>query len=248
MEERLQKVIARYGIASRRTAEQMMRDGRVSVNGMKITQPGMKVDASRDKIRVDGGLISGDAVTRVYLILNKPKGYVVTLKDPQNRPIVTDLLKDVPERIFPVGRLDYDSEGFLLMTNDGDFSHIIQHPVFKVPKTYMVKVRGNLTNSDVDAIRKGAMLEDGTFNPISVTMEKSNRKSCWLELTILEGRNRIIRRFFDSIDHPVARLIRTSIGYIGLGELETGEYRYMHKKEVKNLIELSGSRDKKKLI
>ena len=105
MEERLQKVIARYGIASRRTAEQMMRDGRVSVNGIKITQPGMKVDASRDKIRVDGGLISGDAVSQVYLILNKPKGYVVTLKDPQNRPIVTDLLRDVPERVFPVGRL-----------------------------------------------------------------------------------------------------------------------------------------------
>lgn len=248
MEERLQKIIARYGIASRRTAEQMMRDGRVSVNGVMMTQPGMKADASRDKIRVDGGLISGDAVSRIYLMLNKPKGYVVTLKDPQNRPIVTDLLRDVPERVFPVGRLDYDSEGLLLMTNDGDFSHMVQHPAFKIPKTYMVKVRGNLTKSDIEAIKKGAMLKDGSFKPIWATMEKSNRKSCWVELTILEGRNRIIRRFFDSTDHSVARLIRTAIGDIGLGDLKSGEYRYMQKREVKSLIELSGSRDKKKLI
>ena len=245
VEQRLQKIIAGCGIASRRAAEQMMRDGRVSVNGRIITQPGVKADDARDEIRVDGGLISRDAVNRIYLILNKPKGYVVTLKDPQNRPIVSDLLRDVPERVFPVGRLDYDSEGLLLMTNDGEFSYRVQHPLFKVPKTYMVKVRGNLTNSDVEAIKKGAMLEDGSFKPIWATMEKRNKKSCWVELTILEGRNRIIRRFFDSTGHPVARLIRTSIGDLGLGELETGEYRYMQKKEVKSLIDLSGLRDKK---
>ena len=248
MEERLQKIIARFGIASRRAAEQMMRDGRVSVNGMVIIQPGMKADPSRDEIRVDGGRISGDAVSRVYLILNKPKGYVVTLKDPQNRPIVTDLLRDVPERVFPVGRLDYDSEGLLLMSNDGDFSHMVQHPAFKIPKTYMVKVRGNLTKNNIEAIRKGAVLEDGSFKPIWATMEKSNRKSSWVELTIIEGRNRIIRRFFESMGYPVARLIRTSIGDIGLGELRSGEYRYMHKKEAESLIELSGSRDKNNLI
>ncbi len=248
MEERLQKIIAKCGIASRRAAEQMMRDGRVSVNGKIITQPGMKADDARDEIRVDGGLISRDAVSKIYLILNKPKGYVVTLKDPQNRPIVSDLLREVPERVFPVGRLDYDSEGLLLMTNDGDFSYRVQHPLFKVPKTYMVKVRGTLTNSDVEAIKKGAMLEDGSFKPIWATMEKSNKKSCWVELTISEGRNRIIRRFFDSIGHPVARLIRTSIGGLGLGELETGEYRYMQKNEVKSLIDLSGVRDKKRSV
>jgi len=248
MEERIQKIIAKCGIASRRAAEQMMRDGRVSLNGVIITQPGMKADASRDIIRVDGGLISGDAVSPVYLMLNKPPGYVVTLKDPQNRPIVTDLLRGVSERVFPVGRLDYDSEGLLLMSNDGDFSNMVQHPSFKIPKTYMVKVKGNLTKRDIEAIRKGAMLEDGSFKPIWAAMEKSNKKSCWVELTILEGRNRIIRRFFDSIDHPVARLIRTALGDISLGDLRTGEYRYMQKKEVKGLIELSGSRDKKRLI
>jgi len=245
MEERLQKVIAGYGIASRRAAEQMMRDGRISVNGVVMTQPGVKVDASRDEIRVDGGLVSGDAVNRVYLILNKPPGYVVTLKDPQKRPIVTDLLKDVPERVFPVGRLDYDSEGLLLLTNDGDFSQKIQHPVFKVPKTYMVKVRGTLTGRELEALREGVMLEDGTFKPLSVRIDKNNRKSSWVELTIVEGRNRIIRRFFDSIHHPVARLVRISIGNIDLGELKTGEYRYMQKREVKNLVDLSGARGKR---
>jgi len=187
-------------------------------------------------------------VSPVYLMLNKPTGYVVTLKDPQNRPIVTDLLRGVSERVFPVGRLDYDSEGLLLMSNDGDFSNMVQHPSFKIPKTYMVKVKGNLTKRDIEAIRKGAMLEDGSFKPIWAAMEKSNKKSCWVELTILEGRNRIIRRFFDSIDHPVARLIRTALGDISIGNLRTGEYRYMQKKEVKGLIELSGSRDKKRLI
>jgi len=180
-----------------------------------------------------GGLISGDAVSPVYLMLNKPTGYVVTLKDPQNRPIVTDLLRGVSERVFPVGRLDYDSEGLLLMSNDGDFSNMVQHPSFKIPKTYMVKVKGNLTKRDIEAIRKGAMLEDGSFKPIWAAMEKSNKKSCWVELTILEGRNRIIRRFFDSIDHPVARLIRTALGDISIGNLRTGEYRYMQEKRGK---------------
>jgi len=245
MEERLQKILARCGVASRRAAEQMMRDGRVSLNDRVITQPGVKADIARDEIRVDGKLISEAAVSRVYLMLNKPRGYVVTLKDPHGRPIVTDLLRDVPERVFPVGRLDYDSEGLLLMTNDGDFSYRVQHPAFKIPKTYMVKVRGTLTKNDIGAIKKGAMLDDGSFKPVWVAMEKSNRKSCWVEMTILEGRNRIIRRFFDSIDRPVVRLIRTAIADIGIGNLKSGEYRYLQKKEVGTLIGSSGARDKK---
>ncbi|MBW2673032.1 MAG: rRNA pseudouridine synthase [Deltaproteobacteria bacterium] len=245
MEERLQKILARCGVASRRGAEQMMRDGRVSVNGRTVTQPGVKADDTRDEIRVDGGLISSAAVSRVYLMLNKPQGYVVTLNDPHGRPIVTDLLRDVPERVFPVGRLDYDSEGLLLMTNDGDFSYRVQHPAFKVPKTYMVKVQGNLARGDIETIRKGGMLEDGAFKPVWAAVEKSNRKSCWVEMTILEGRNRIIRRFFDSIRHPVARLIRTAVADVSLGDLQAGEYRYLQKKEVESLIDSSGVRKKK---
>jgi len=237
MEERLQKILARCGVASRRGAEQMMRDGRVSVNGVTVTQPGTKADIVHDSIRVDGRLISEAATSRVYLMLYKPRGYVVTLRDPHGRPIVTDLLRDVPERVFPVGRLDYDSEGLLLMTNDGDFSYRVQHPSFKIPKTYMVKVQGNLTRDDIETVRKGAVLEDGVFRPVWASLEKNNRKSCWVEMTILEGKNRIIRRFFDSIHHPVARLIRTAIADIGLGNLKSGEYRHLHKREVENLFE-----------
>lgn len=246
MEERLQKILARCGVASRRGAEQMVRDGRVSVNGKIVTQLGTKADDTRDEIRVDGALISRAAVSRVYLMLNKPRGYVVTLKDPHGRPIVTDLLRDIPERVFPVGRLDYDSEGLLLMTNDGDFSYRVQHPAFKTPKTYLVKVQGNLTRSDIEGIRRGTILEDGPFKPLCVTMEKSNQKSCWVEMTILEGRNRVIRRFFDSIHHPVARLIRTAIADVGLGDLKGGEYRYLRKKEVQTLIDSSSMRDKRR--
>ena len=241
VEERLQKILAGCGVASRRAAEQMMRDGRVSVNGRTVTQPGIKADIARDEIRVDGSRISAAATSRVYLMLNKPGGYVVTLKDTHGRPIVTDLLRDVQERVFPVGRLDYDSEGLLLMTNDGDFAYRIQHPAFKIPKTYMVKVKGALTRSDMDAMRGGVLLEDGPFKPVWAAVEKSNPKSCWVEMTILEGRNRIIRRFFDSIHRPVVRLIRTAIADLSLGELKTGEYRYLEKKEVETLMDFSGT-------
>jgi len=239
MEERLQKILARCGVASRRGAEQMMREGRISVNGMTVTRPGIKADATQDAIRVDGKLISESAVSRVYLALHKPQGYVATLKDPHGRPIVTDLLRGVPERVFPVGRLDYDSEGLLLMTNDGDFSYRVQHPTFKVPKTYLVKVQGKLTRSDIETVRKGIILEDGPFKPVRAAVEKTNQKSCWLEITILEGRNRVIRRFFDSMHHPVSRLIRTAIADIHLGDLKSGEYRYLEKREVKSLIEFA---------
>lgn len=236
MDERLQKILARCGVSSRRGAEQMMREGRVSVNGVTILQPGMKADIARDVIRVDGKIISEAAVSPVYLMVHKPRGYVVTLRDPHGRPIVADLLRGVSERVFPVGRLDYDSEGLLLMTNDGDFSHRLQHPAFKVPKTYMVKVQGNLKRSDLETVRAGVMLDDGFFRPVWVSLEKTNRKSCWVEITILEGRNRIIRRLFESVYHPVVRLIRTAIADITLGDLKSGEYRYLQNREVQRLV------------
>ncbi len=239
MEERIQKILARCGIASRRSAEHMMLEGRVTLNDLVVTQLGTKADLARDVIRVDGGMISEAAVSPIYLMLNKPPGYVVTLSDPHGRPIVSDLLRDVSDRVFPVGRLDYDSEGLLLMTNDGDLSYRIQHPRFKIPKTYMVKVQGNLTRIDLENIRKGAVLPDGPFKPVLVSSDKINRKSSWVEMTILEGRNRVIRRFFEQINHPVVRLIRIAIADLGLGDLKTGEYRYLHNKEVKSLIEHS---------
>jgi len=235
MPDRLQKIIAHAGIASRRMAEKMISEGRISVNGKIVTELGTKVDIRKDEIRVDGKLISTE-VSRVYLMLNKPKGYLTTLKDTRERPIIADLLEGVPERVFPVGRLDYDSEGLLIMTNDGDFAYRVQHPKFEITKTYLVKIKGRIPKEEISMIKNGAKLDDGEFKPAHVTVGKINPKSSWLELIIHEGRNRIIRRYFDSLGHPVTRLIRVAIGDIHLGDLRQGDFRYLQKKEVERLL------------
>lgn len=236
MLERLQKIIARAGIASRRAAETMIRQGRVSVNGRTITELGTKADTRRDEIRVDGNLIShSQGAEKVYILLNKPRGYLTTLHDPEGRPVVTDLIEDIAERIFPVGRLDYDSEGLLLMTNDGDFANRVQHPRFEVSKTYLAKIKGNIARKDLDAIKLGTRLEDGDFRPLTVLVDKRNTKSCWLRLTIAEGRNRVIRRYFETMGYPVMRLIRVAIGDIETGNLKQGAYRYLKGKEIRKL-------------
>jgi len=235
MKERLQKIIAASGISSRRNAEKMITEGRVTVNNSVVRQLGAKADTEVDEIRVDGKLILPEE-TKVYLLLNKPKGYVTTLRDPQGRPVVADLFSGVSERIFPVGRLDYDSEGFLLMTNDGDFSLKIQHPRFMIPKTYLVKIEGNLTDSDIKMLQDGIKLKDGKFKPDSFHILKANRKSCWLSLTIVEGRKRVIRRVFETLGHAVVRLIRTAIDGIDLGKVKVGTFRHLTRKEVQTLL------------
>jgi len=169
MTDRLQKIIAHAGIASRRMAEKMISEGRISVNGKIVTELGTKVDIRKDQIRVDGKLISAE-VSRVYLMLNKPKGYLTTLKETRERPIITDLLEGVPERVFPVGRLDYDSEGLLIMTNDGDFAYRVQHPKFEITKTYLVKIKGRISKEEIIMIKNGAKLDDGEFKPAHVTV------------------------------------------------------------------------------
>jgi 23S rRNA pseudouridine2605 synthase len=234
MKERLQKILSAAGVSSRRTAEKMILEGRISVNGEVLRELGSKADPEQDDIRVDGKLISTE-ISRVYLMLNKPRGYVTTLKDPEGRPIVRDLLRDIEERVFPVGRLDYDSEGLLLLTNDGDFAQRLQHPRFKMPKHYLVKVRGAITARDTAAVEKGVKLEDGIFKPLEFKVESRNPRSTWVYVTIHEGRNRVIRRFFEELGHPVARLIRVGIGEIGLGDLKEGGYRHLKKWEIKKL-------------
>jgi 23S rRNA pseudouridine2605 synthase len=238
MKERLQKIIAGSGISSRRTAEKMITEGRVTVNNSVVRQLGAKANIDEDEIRVDGKLILLEE-SKVYLMLNKPRGYVTTLRDPQGRPVVADLLFGVSERIFPVGRLDYDSEGLLLMTNDGDFSLKIQHPRFMIPKTYVVKIEGNLTSSDIKMLQNGIKLKDGKFKPVSFHIIKKNRKSCWFALTIAEGRNRLIRRVFESLGHTVIRLIRTAIADINLGSMKVGTFRHLARKEVQHLLSSS---------
>jgi 23S rRNA pseudouridine2605 synthase len=235
MKERIQKIIARAGIASRRAAEKMVLEGRVSINGSQVTEMGVMADPERDDIRVDGRLISV-AISKTYLLLNKPRGYVTTLDDPQGRPIVMHLLAGIEERVFPVGRLDYDSEGLLLLTNDGEFAQRLQHPRYQTTKTYRVKVEGHLSSRDMRALSEGVVLEDGIFKPLTAAMERKSPKSCWIDLTLAEGRNRVIRRAFAAIGHPVLRLIRVAISDITLGELKPGAYRHLTGKEVSRLM------------
>lgn len=239
MQERLQKIIAASGVTSRRAAEKLITMGRVRVNGKVITRLGTRADVQKDEIEVDGKLIYTD-IPKIYLMLNKPRGYITSLRDPEGRPTVISLLYDITERVFPVGRLDYDSEGLLLLTNDGIFAQKLQHPGFSVPKTYMVKVKGNLTKGEICAIRSGIEIGHVKFVPNNIELGKVNRKSCWFKLTICEGRNRIIRRVFESIDHPVIRLIRVAVLNVHLGSLSVGEYRHLEKGEIKRLLSLSG--------
>jgi len=240
MQERLQKILSRAGVSSRRTAERMIAAGRISVNGAVVTQPGTKADPQKDDIRVDGRLVSLEA-DRVYIMLNKPAGYVTTLSDPQGRPIVTDLVNGVMERVYPVGRLDYDSEGLLLLTNDGDFAQQLQHPRYGVPKRYRVKVEGSLQKKDLKALEDGIDLDDGRFAPDELRLDKTNKGSTWLSMTIREGRNRVIRRAFDTLGHSVVRLVRTALGDLSLGALDEGAWRALTPRELDGLRRLAGS-------
>lgn len=235
MKERLQKVIATAGITSRRNAEKLITEGRVSVNGVVVNKLGEKADAAKDVIRIDGNIISIEK-TKYYIALNKPAGFVTTLHDPQNRPTVVDLLSDVPERVYPVGRLDYDSRGLLLLTNDGDFAQKIQHPRFQKPKIYKVKIQGHLSKEELKKLSKGIKAGDDFFKPENLRVEKYNDKSCWLRLTLREGKNRIIRRGFEAMGYRVAHLMREAIGDLQLGGLKEGEWRHLTKKEISQLL------------
>ncbi|MDA8124690.1 MAG: pseudouridine synthase [Deltaproteobacteria bacterium] len=238
MEERLQKILSQAGIASRRAAEKLLAEGRISVNRKVVTEPGSKADPQRDDIRVDGKLISLE-IEKVYLLLHKPPGVVTTLSDPQGRPIVTDLLKGITERVYPVGRLDYDSEGLLILTNDGEFAQQLQHPRYGIPKTYRVKVEGRLQKAELKALEKGIDLSDGPFKPADLLVEKANPASSWLSLTLTDGRNRVIRRAFDAIGHSVIRLIRVAVADILLEPVKEGNWRMLTPREVERLLALA---------
>jgi 23S rRNA pseudouridine2605 synthase len=238
MKERLQKIIARAGIASRRTAETLIQEGHVWLNGRIVTQLGTKADPRTDEIRVDGKRIAPE-LRNIYIMLHKPRGYITTLSDPEGRPIVTELVSSISERIFPIGRLDYDSEGLLLLTNDGAFSQRILHPSFAIPRSYRVKIAGHLTGEQWRALAGGLELSDGLFNPVSISLEKSNRKSSWLNVVLVQGRTREIRRAFDSLGRRVSRLIRMAYGNLELGTLQTGKWRHLTDTEVRNLLKLS---------
>ncbi|MCP5120619.1 MAG: rRNA pseudouridine synthase [bacterium] len=229
-EERLQKILAHAGIASRRKAEEYILAGRVKVNGRQVTELGSKADPERDHIKVDNKLLR-DTHAPVYLAFNKPRGCVTTVSDPQGRKTVMDYLRGVKERVYPVGRLDYASEGLLLLTNDGEFSARILSPSRHVPKTYLVKVNGPLTLEQQDRFREGIPLHGRRTAPAGLKLVRA-AKNPWYEVTLVEGRQNQIRIMFKHFGRLVEKLRRTKIGFLSLGKMKPGEFRRFEAKEV----------------
>jgi 23S rRNA pseudouridine2605 synthase len=236
--ERLQKIIASAGITSRRKAEELITQGRVTVNGAVITELGSKADPERDHIKVDGKLLRGPE-RHIYLLLNKPKGYVTTLSDPEGRPTVMDLVKHVGERIYPVGRLDYSSEGLLLMTNDGELANFLTRAASHVAKTYLVKISGQASEEEIDKLRHGIRIgskpgmrgmQTVRTAPAQVRIVRE-AENPWYEVTLIEGKNRQIRRMFEEIGHHVEKIKRVRYGPLSL-DVEPGQFRELKPQEI----------------
>jgi 23S rRNA pseudouridine2605 synthase len=235
--ERLQKVLAEAGVASRRKCEELIVAGRVMVNDEIITALGVKVEATKDVIKVDGRTIRQQK--KVYVLFNKPKGVITSASDPGGRKIVTDFLEDIKERIYPVGRLDYDTEGLLLLTNDGEFANLLTHPRHHVPRTYHATVKGVPHGSLLDKLRDGIELEDGMTAPAEVDYYDIDpaKKETIVSITIYEGRNRQVRRMFDAIQFPLIKLKRVQFGPIALTGVPRGKFRHLDPKEIKELTD-----------
>ncbi|MBI5410715.1 MAG: rRNA pseudouridine synthase [Nitrospirae bacterium] len=231
---RLQKVIADSGLASRRKAEEMIAQGRVTVNGRTVRELGTKVDPDRDHVKVDGRHLR-PVPPSVFLMLNKPKGYMSSLSDPAGRQTITDLLPGVGLRVFPVGRLDYDSEGLMLLTNQGELAQALLHPRYHVPKTYLIKVKGVLTDEEITSLERGVEMEDGLTAPASVKKVRKAEENSWLEITIHEGRKHQVKRMLEVVGHPVIKLTRVRFGPLNLRDLPLGEYRYLTDREANAL-------------
>lgn len=239
-EERLQKYIAAAGLASRRTAEGWILAGRVQVNGKTVTRLGTRIDPGSDRVTVDGRPVRSAALHR-YILLHKPRGVMCTLSDPEGRPVVTDLLHKVRERVFPVGRLDFNSEGLLLLTNDGDFALRVSHPRYGIRKVYRVKVRGPLEEKDRERILRGITVEGRRVAPAALR-SAGGRKNPWYLLTLVEGRNREVRRLFEAAGRSVVRLVRVQIGPIRIGRMRPGQFRDLTPEEIRLLAPPRGGR------
>ncbi|MGI6604367.1 MAG: rRNA pseudouridine synthase [Firmicutes bacterium] len=250
MQQRLQKLIADAGIVSRRRAEELITQGRVRVNGKVVRELGAKADPDVDSVSVDGRSIA--TPHRIYLLLNKPQGYVTTARDPEGRPTVLDLVR-TNVRVFPVGRLDLNSEGLLILTNDGCLTNLLTHPRFQVTKTYEVWVRGSPGPRDLKVLTKGVILEDGPAAAKRVALLGPWDGGSRLQVVMGEGRKREVRRLFAAIGFPVERLIRRRLGPLALGSLPVGQYRSLTPEEVASLYRAAGQplgscRSKKKRV
>lgn len=230
---RLQKFLAAAGIASRREAERLIQGGRVAVNGQVVVALGTRVEPGKDVVRVDGRRLRS-AERHVYYLLHKPKGYITTARDPQGRPTVLDLLRGVKERVYPVGRLDWHSEGLLILTNDGELAFRLTHPSNHIAKVYRVKVKGLVPSAALQAVRRGLFL-DGRKSLPAQARRISSRTNSWLELTLYEGQKNQIRRTFDRLGHPVLKLKRVAIGPISDRDLKPGAFRSLTAGEIHRL-------------
>ncbi|UZQ86339.1 rRNA pseudouridine synthase [Thermoclostridium stercorarium] len=232
---RLQKYLAQCGVASRRRAEELIRQGKVRVNGQVVTEMGVKVSPD-DHVEVDGRPVKPEK-KKVYILMHKPRGYVTTVRDPEGRKTVMDLLEGVRERVYPVGRLDYDTSGLLLLTNDGDFANLLMHPRNEILKVYVVTVKGRPSEEALEKLRTGIRIDGYVTAPAFVRVLDEYENKTKLEITIHEGKNRQIRKMCEKIGHPVVRLKRIAYGTLELGDLKPGEWRYLTDREVKQLTE-----------
>lgn len=234
-EERLQKLISRAGIVSRRAAEKFIVEGRVTVDGKIVKELGAKADIKKNKISVDGKILNFDA-EKIYLLLNKPKKFLSTAKDDRGRQTVLDLVKEISARVYPVGRLDFDSEGLLLLTNDGELANALLHPKFKIKKTYRAKISGDLTEEKIKKLRAGVELEDGLTAPAEVFVTNFEKNFSVVEITIHEGKNRQVRRMFAAVGCEVKSLRRTEFAGLTLNGVKRGKFRRLTPSEVQNLF------------
>jgi 23S rRNA pseudouridine2605 synthase len=233
MQVRLQTIISQAGVTSRRKAEDLIRQGRVRINGKTVFELGTKADPDRDTIDVDGKRIEPKQ-PRISVLLNKPDGYITSLRDPEGRPTVKKLVDNIPIRLYPVGRLDYHTEGLLILTNDGDLAQKIEHPSQALEKVYVAKVKGVPEEIKINKLRAGIILEGRKTLPAKIKIIET-RKNAWLEITIREGRQNQIRNMFEEIGHPVLKLKRVAIGAIRDDSLKPGEYRMLKPQEIKIL-------------
>lgn len=241
---RLNKFLADHGVASRRKADELIDEGRVQVNGRKVFELGLKIDPSRDKVKV-GGKMVGAKPQPIYFVFNKPKSVVTSTSDPQGRPTVLDYFPKIKTRIFPVGRLDWDTEGLLLMTNDGDFSNEIASPESKISKTYHAKLDRLITQEKIEKLKRGVSIVGGRVKALHIKrIKKGSEKKDWVEITITEGKNRQVRKMFEKIGYDVEKLKRVSIGELRLGALKSGDYRPLNRKDLEKLFAKSSLKNK----
>ncbi len=237
MIERLQKYLSGAGVDSRRKCEELILQGQVWVNNTIVTKLGTKIDPQKDTVEVKGKLIKyKEKKYYSYILLNKPKGYLTSLSDPFGRPIVLDLLKDIKERVYPIGRLDFNSEGLLILTNDGELTHALTHPSKEVEKVYIVKVKGIPSSEKLKTLSKGVTLKSNyKISPCNIYLLKITNGNAILKIKIREGKKRQIRKMSEYIGHFVLKLRRTQLGPISLKGVKPGEYRYLNKEEIKSL-------------